>query len=54
MKQEDKQDYRNRAREMFGDTDCTIDADAKVAGADLGAWVAAWVWVPMPEPEDTE
>jgi len=38
--------YVERARELYGDDDLTVDDDAVVSDADGGAWVAAWVWVP--------
>lgn len=38
-------EYRTRARELYGDEDLDIDTDAKVSVGDDGVWVAAWVWV---------
>jgi len=36
-----------RARELHGSDDIEIDDDALFSrGADAGAWVQAWVWVP--------
>ena len=35
-----------QAREMHGDDDLVIDADAAITQTDAGAWVQAWVFVP--------
>jgi hypothetical protein len=40
--------FRNRARELYHEEgQIEVDADACVSVADGGAYVAAWVWVPL-------
>jgi hypothetical protein len=47
--------YRTWARADIGKTDgIVIDSDAQVSYADDGAWVAAWIWIADPEPEEEE
>lgn len=48
--------YVQKAREKYeylSDGDVDIDENPTVSASDNGAYVAAWVWVPNPEPEDT-
>jgi hypothetical protein len=49
--------YRRRARERYvgySDHDVEIDENAAVSMSDDGAFVAAWVWVPREEVEETD
>jgi hypothetical protein len=41
--------FRNRARALYGEEgQIEVDEDAKVSvGDDEGAYVQAWVWVPV-------
>ena len=47
------EELRDAAREIYGDDDIQIDDDAKISNEnpekDGGAWVQAWVWVPLDE-----
>jgi hypothetical protein len=49
MKNEDW--FRTRAKELYHEEgEIEVDSDARVAnGDDDGAYVAAWVWVPLDE-----
>ena len=46
--------FRSRARKLYHqDGQIEIDSDARVSmGDDNGAYVQAWVWVPLNEEED--
>ena len=44
--------YRQWAREDYGCDDIEIDDDARIAVANEGVWVAAWVWVPHGSTEE--
>lgn len=40
----------DRASELYGSDEITIDAGARVSEVDdIGVWVQAWVWVPNDE-----
>lgn len=43
--------FRNRAKELYHEEgEIEVDSDARVSvGDDDGAYVAAWVWVPLKE-----
>jgi len=43
--------FRTRARELYHEEgEIEVDSDARVSiGGDDGAYVAAWVWVPLKE-----
>jgi hypothetical protein len=43
-----------RAVDLHASDDIELDDEAATAEADKGTWVAAWVWVPLPEAEDDE
>ena len=47
--------FRNRARELYHEEgEIEVDNDARVsAGDDDGAYVAAWVWVPLTKEKPT-
>lgn len=61
ISQEEKAAYLSTAKEIYEDPNCEIDGDAALSpvyetnpfGKPVltGAWVAAWVWVPV---EDLE
>jgi hypothetical protein len=44
-----KEWFRARAKELYGEEgQLEVDSNARVStGADEGAYVAAWVWVPL-------
>jgi hypothetical protein len=47
--------FRTRAKELYHEEgEIEIDGDAAVSlGNDDGAYVAAWVWVPLKEKRDS-
>lgn len=51
-------EIRTLARGQYGSDDVEIDADAVVSHGDNpddpGAFVAAWVWVRFPAPDDDD
>lgn len=39
---------RDKARDLYQSDDISFDAEPDVSLAEDGAWVEAWVWVPIP------
>lgn len=54
MAEQSDDDLRQAARAAYGSDDIEIDDNAIVSRGDDGAFVAAWVWVPFAEDEDSD
>jgi hypothetical protein len=52
MAMPDDATLRDQARATYDSDEIKIDDDATISTADTGAWVAAWVWVPIAETEE--